>query len=311
MKMKNLILPLLLAFTFAQNIFAEQRSFTEHKVSVGNYNLYAREYKGAEPAIILLHGFPDNHTLYDSLLPYLSTRHVITFDFMGWGSSDKPNPKNYKYGDLQQSQEIDAVVNYFKLETVVLAPHDMSGPAAINWSLDHKAKSSGIIIMNTYFANSKNRKVPFTGWALSTPIMRQFTLPFCVPDFLWNPVLKLSIKKFFTSTENRKAFQKPFIAQFGGLKNKRGFFRTIATIKNTASRGTKRIPELKEYNKPVAIIFGSGDKAFSTNLAEELHGLFPNSKVNIIENASHYPQIDAPKKVGELMNAFLAKGSAL
>jgi pimeloyl-ACP methyl ester carboxylesterase len=55
-------------------------SYTEHVVQRGPYHLYAREYPGEEPAIVLMHGFPDNLHLYDRLLPLLSPSHrVVTF----------------------------------------------------------------------------------------------------------------------------------------------------------------------------------------------------------------------------------------
>src|SRR5262250_3164322 len=55
------------------------------------HRIYVREHPGAEPPIILMHGFPDNMHLYHRLLPHLSpARRVVTFDFLGWGSSDKP-----------------------------------------------------------------------------------------------------------------------------------------------------------------------------------------------------------------------------
>ena len=66
-------------------------SYTEHLVERGPYHIYAREYPGEEPAIVLMHGFPDNLHLYDRLLPWLITsRRVVTFDFLGWGNL--PNP---------------------------------------------------------------------------------------------------------------------------------------------------------------------------------------------------------------------------
>jgi len=37
-----------------------------------------------------MHGFPDNVHVYDRLIPALRGRQVITFDFLGWGASDKP-----------------------------------------------------------------------------------------------------------------------------------------------------------------------------------------------------------------------------
>jgi hypothetical protein len=54
-------------------------SYTEHVVQRGPYHLYAREYPGEEPAIVLMHGFPDTMHLYDRLLPWLITsRRVVT-----------------------------------------------------------------------------------------------------------------------------------------------------------------------------------------------------------------------------------------
>ena len=62
------------------------RDYREHRVPRGTYHLYAREYPGQEPAIVLMHGFPDNLHLYDRLVPELAGRRVVVFDFLGWTS---------------------------------------------------------------------------------------------------------------------------------------------------------------------------------------------------------------------------------
>ena len=55
------------------------------------FKIYTKVYGENKPHIILLHGFPDNSHLYDLLVPQLTTGfQVITFDFLGWGKSDKP-----------------------------------------------------------------------------------------------------------------------------------------------------------------------------------------------------------------------------
>ena len=301
--MKTILLSILMltsTFTFAGN----ERAFSEHKVPVGNNNLYAKDYPGHGPTIILLHGYPDNHTLYDSLIPYLNDKHIIVFDFMGWGLSDKPKPKNYNYCSAQEEIEIEAVVDYFKLPSVILVPHDMSGPAAINWSLDHKEKSAGLIVLNTFYHNSKNRKIPFTGVLLSTPVIRQITLPFCIPNFLWTPVLKLSVHGFFMTKETRNAFVPKFMDQFNTFAGKRPFFKTIKETKILARNNAKRLNDVKQFNKPVCIIFGTGDQYLGEPMAEEFHTLFPNSELHLINTAKHYPQIDSAKEVGEIINQF-------
>lgn len=63
----------------------DKMEYREHTVPRGRYRIYAREYAGEEPAIVLMHGFPDNLRLYDRLIPHLSGRQVVVFDFLGRG----------------------------------------------------------------------------------------------------------------------------------------------------------------------------------------------------------------------------------
>ena len=47
-------------------------AYQETFVQRNQHRIYVRDHPGAEPAIILMHGFPDNVHLYDRLSPYLS-----------------------------------------------------------------------------------------------------------------------------------------------------------------------------------------------------------------------------------------------
>jgi pimeloyl-ACP methyl ester carboxylesterase len=110
--------------------------YQETFVPRDQYRIYAREHSGEEPAIILMHGFPDNVHLYDRLVPHLSPpRRVVAFDFLGWGSSDKPS--GYPYTTDNQVGDLDAVITQLGLGPVVLVAHDASGPPAIDWALAH------------------------------------------------------------------------------------------------------------------------------------------------------------------------------
>src|SRR5579859_1737306 len=98
-------------------------SYTEHIVQRGSFHISAREYPGEEPTIVLMHGFPDNLHLYDRLVPWLITsRRVVTFDFLGWGESEKP--AGYPYTAANQAGDLDAVITQLKLEQVVVLAHD-------------------------------------------------------------------------------------------------------------------------------------------------------------------------------------------
>src|SRR6266436_733563 len=82
--------------------------FVEHAVRRDQHRIHAREYAGDEPSIVLMHGFPDNLHLYDRLVPYLSPCRIVTFDFLGWGASEKP--LGYPYTAENQEGDLDAVI---------------------------------------------------------------------------------------------------------------------------------------------------------------------------------------------------------
>src|SRR5258706_15056571 len=108
--------------------------FSEHLIPRGEGKVYARDYAGAGPAFVLMHGFPDNLHIYDDLIPYLVAggRRVVAFDFLGFGASDKSPGANYCF--KQQLSDLEAVVEALGLDRIVPVAHDSSGPAAINFT---------------------------------------------------------------------------------------------------------------------------------------------------------------------------------
>src|SRR5262249_26701619 len=50
----------------------EPATYVERRIPRGAYTLYARDYPGAGPAYVLMHGFPDNLRIYEALAPLLA-----------------------------------------------------------------------------------------------------------------------------------------------------------------------------------------------------------------------------------------------
>jgi acetyl-CoA C-acetyltransferase len=88
---------------------AISKPLSECWVARGNGNIYVRDYSGNGPAFVLLHGFPDNSQIYDDLIPHRAAagRRTIAFDFLGFGTSDKP--ADATYGFKQQLGDLEAV----------------------------------------------------------------------------------------------------------------------------------------------------------------------------------------------------------
>ena len=135
-------------------------TFAETYISREKGRIYTRDYAGAGPAFVLMHGFPDNLHIYDQLIPYLvaAGRRVVTFDFLGYGASDKPAGTNYSF--RQQLGDLEAVLDALHLEKIVPVGHDAGGPAAINFTLDHPDRVSFLCTLNTFYAASPTLQLP-------------------------------------------------------------------------------------------------------------------------------------------------------
>jgi pimeloyl-ACP methyl ester carboxylesterase len=203
-------------------------NFIEQFVQRGQHRIYVRQYAGEEPTIILMHGFPDNLHLYDRLLPYLSpARRVVTFDFLGWGASDKP--PDYPYTAKNQEGDLDAVIQQGKLGQVVLVAHDASGPPAIDWALHHPDRVAALVLLNTYYCVMPTLRPPEAIFLFSTPIIRNVARPISgmFNHLIFRRMYWWQVGRFFRDAEIRNQFVPLLYQQFDATPSTRPAFFSL------------------------------------------------------------------------------------
>ena len=109
------------------------RDVTSRQIPTAMGRLHVSDHPGDEPALILMHGFPDDSRIYNRLVPLLPPRRAVTFDFLGYGGSDRP-PAGTLDGAGHRHQ-LGAVLDGLGVETAVLVGHDASGPVAVDYAL--------------------------------------------------------------------------------------------------------------------------------------------------------------------------------
>jgi len=278
-------------------------NFVERFVQRDQYRIYSREYPGEEPAIILMHGFPDNLHLYDRVLPFLSPgRRIVTFDFLGWGNSDKP--RDYPYTTKNQEGDLEAVIRQLQLEKVVLVAHDASGPPAINWALAHPDQVATLVLLNTYYCDMPTLRAPEAIFLFSTPIIRSVARPVAEAfnHQLFRRMYRWQVGRFFRDAEVRNQFVPLLYQQFDAAPSARpAFFRLNVDLRPTIRAGTKAIPELKKFQRPVRIIFGASDPYLNSGVAQSFYEIFPTSDLFLVPGARHFVQMDEPEEVSRLI----------
>src|SRR6266487_3987692 len=278
-------------------------SYTEHVVQRGPYHLYAREYPGEEPAIVLMHGFPDTLHLYDRLLPWLITsRRVVTFDFLGWGESEKP--AGYPYTAANQVGDLDAVIEQLHLQQVVLVAHDASGPPAIDWALAHPERVAALVLLNTYYCAMPTLRPPEAIFLNSTPLVRNVARPISgmFDHLIFRRMYRWQVGRFFRDAEIRNQFVPLLYQQFDATPSTRpAFFRLNEDLLSTIRSRSQTAFKLKEFPRPVRIVFGGADPYLNRGVAQKFHELFPGSDLFVLPGARHFVQMDEPEQVASLI----------
>jgi pimeloyl-ACP methyl ester carboxylesterase len=267
------------------------------------HRIYVRDAPGAEPAVILMHGFPDNAQLYDRLIPYLSPpQRVVAFDFLGWGSSDKPS--GYHYTADNQVGDLDAVVTQLGLKQFTLVAHDASGPPAIDWALAHPERLAGLVLLNTYYCEMPTLRAPEAIWLFSTPVIRNVArrVSQMFGNWIFRRMYWWQVGKFFRDAVVRSEFVPVLYQQFDAIPSARpAFFGLNEDLLPTIRSRTRMIPKMKEFRRPVRIIFGDADPYLNKGVAQKFHEFLPGSELFLVPGARHFVQMDEPEQVGRLI----------
>jgi haloalkane dehalogenase len=282
-------------------------SFSEHHVPREQGKVYARDYKGAGPGFVLMHGFPDNLRIYDDLIPYLvaSGRRVVTFDFLGFGASDKPSGATYSFE--QQLGDLEAVVEVLGLGKIVPVAHDSSGPAAVNFAIEHPERVDSLCMLNSAYGEdpavqwpemielfANKRLAPLAGAIAQSP-----------GQFAW--ILNWQKQQFLDALpDSQKAHFEEFLGELiadNFIKQPSSgpaFVQMTAQFFEELARNFERLPELKTLDIPVKLIWGEADPYFPLSMAEERRSHFKRASLHVVK-AGHWLQSDQPEEVAGLL----------
>ena len=95
---------------------------------------------GSGPALILLHGFPQNHMAWARMAPELAQHfHCIIPDLRGYGDSDAPadDADHHVYAKREMARDIIGVMDFLGLERAHVLGHDRGARVAYRLALDH------------------------------------------------------------------------------------------------------------------------------------------------------------------------------
>jgi haloalkane dehalogenase len=269
--------------------------------------IYARDYAGAGPAFVLMHGLPDNSHIYDDLIPYLVAggRRVVAFDFLGFGDSDKPAGATFNF--KQQLGDLNAIVETLGLDKIVPVAHDSSGPAAVNFAIEHPDRVDSLVILNAAYAEA-----PSGRWPEFIELFATATLKVLASAILQSPeqfawLLNFQRQKFQESLmDSQKAHYSAFLGPIIDNNFRKqpsagpAFAQMASQLNEEVARNTKRHHEMEALDIPVKIIWGQSDLYLNSGVAEDFRSHLKHPSLHMLA-AGHWLQIDVPEQVAAIM----------
>lgn len=103
----------------------------------------------AAPNILLLHGFPTSSHMFRDLIPILADDyHVFAPDLPGFGFSDAPDRKQFRYTFEHLAKVIDGFTQAIGLNQYAIYVFDYGAPVGLRLALAHPEQITGVISQN-------------------------------------------------------------------------------------------------------------------------------------------------------------------
>jgi pimeloyl-ACP methyl ester carboxylesterase len=121
-----------------------------HRIEVDGVIVFYREAGPADaPPVLLLHGFPTSSFQYRELIPRLADRYrVIAPDLPGFGFTEVPEKRNYKYTFDALANTMLAFTDALQLKSYALYVFDYGAPTGFRLAMARPERVTAIVSQN-------------------------------------------------------------------------------------------------------------------------------------------------------------------
>jgi pimeloyl-ACP methyl ester carboxylesterase len=255
---------------------------------------------GTGPAVILVHGFPQDWYEFHKIMPRLAKKFtVIAVDLRGIGGS-AATPKGYEATNL--AEDIHQLIRQLKLEKVYVAGHDIGGMVAYAFARLYPQTTRGVMILEVPLPGLEPWDAVKAFWHINfhqTPEL---------PEALLAGQQKTYFKFFFKwGTFNKKAITEADVAHYVRAYSTPAQLRAgLELYRAFPANEAFNAKQSSEISIPLTLV--GGDHSFGKmmpKLVEDLrrHGC-KNVALEIMKDSGHYVADEQPDIVAELIERY-------
>ena len=248
---------------------------------------------GEGEAIVLIHGHPFDHTMWQPQIEAFSDKYtVIVPDLRGYGKSSLPAVGATRFEDY--ATDILLLLDTLGIDSFHVAGLSMGGQLAMETYRQAPSRVKSLILADT-FASLDTPEAKKARNEAADRMEREGMGGYA------NESIHKMIKAEHVTTM-------PDVA----AHVMRMMTTTSPKAAATAMRArSERIEYLKEVlpniDAAVLVVVGRQDEFTPVAKAEEMHAALPNSKLVVIEDSGHMPNLEQPKEFNEIVLEFLSR----
>jgi 3-oxoadipate enol-lactonase len=248
------------------------------KVNVNGIQL-AYDRRGKGTPLVLLHGFPLDHHLWDDMLPLLeNTFDVILPDLRGFGESTTID-SSYSMDDY--ASDIAGLLDQLGIQKAAIVGHSMGGYVALALARLYPDRISGLGLVSSQL--------------LADPPERKEGRYKSAADVSANGIKSVveAMTPKFTADEELQTYARASM-------EKQQPAAYIGALKAMAER-MDSTPLLSSFNFPVVIIHGDADSLIPIERAREVKEALTQAHLVAISGAGHMPMVEAKEETAEAL----------
>ncbi len=270
------------------------------------------------PALIFLHGFPENHRTWRHQIAHLNDRYrCIAPDQRGYGNSSKPEGAEH-YETMALVGDIAGLAQTLELSTYTILGHDWGG--ALAWLIAALGQATGHVT-RAVIANAPH-PVVLQRLLLTDPDQRaasQYMRTFRDPAH--DPVIRknglgglLQSALTWESRARYDAAELPLLMEqwrnpessFAMLNWYRASGISVPSMDDPFGLPPEYAPfPLPRIEIPTLVVWGMGDEALLPGNIEGLEKVASNLTLEKIEGVGHFVPWEAPDAVNAALDRFL------
>jgi pimeloyl-ACP methyl ester carboxylesterase len=276
-------------------------------VAVEGQQIFIREQPGLRPSLLLLHGYPSSSYDWRGVFELLPDRHIVAFDFLGFGLSAKP--RDHVYSLCGQADLVEAIARLRLPEPPVVVAHDMGDSVATELLARDLTgrlsfKPSAVLLFNGSVVLER------ASLTVSQKLLRSRLGP--VMARLSNErSFRLQFRRIFSAqhplTEEEAADQWALLTAGAGHHL---LDRLIYYLHERVRYAELWHGALRDWPGHLELAWAEQDPICTEAVLEAVLELRPSAPLTRLDGLGHYPQIEDPERVAGCVERVIAAAGA-